>query len=535
MAEGIYARSISAAAAVARARYATNLLDICYDPKAMRKSSTATSRRPRLDPRKLPPAFLKFAWEQLWPRERAKVLNGSPKTIWLFGAGASHHYDFNVWGVPVPLANDFIRAMHQLPTSQGFQSHIGPLVSFLQSERGISPDQAPQWSENIEGFMTSIEAGLDDLRRKKQKRELTHEEVASSLSFSMAFNNMSFICANVVNESQNGPLDPVYRTALDYSSPHDTFITFNWDTLLDRALAATGGWSPNTGYGVSFAASLDRKWGTEVAGQPNYQTRWKLLKLHGSVNWLVPHTGVQPFTMDLVSIAPRSKKVFLYWHSDFPYSAHRARWRGGYAPTCYGYYPPNLPVEYFPKQHISAPKGTVILRTTPISVYEALKAPNDYGVPASPLLITPVRQKAYSAYGRTIGSLWAQATKAIAHADRMVVAGYSFPSTDTRAIGLLKEAVRSPRLRTIEIVAPDAANITDRLRKEIGTVRKLTPLAMTLEKYVFGVLSASAPKLMIEAAARHPEIREWLERVFLLQLAALHKSGGIVGSEEVKP
>jgi hypothetical protein len=26
--------------------------------------------------------------------------------VWLFGAGASHHYNLNPWGVPVPLAND---------------------------------------------------------------------------------------------------------------------------------------------------------------------------------------------------------------------------------------------------------------------------------------------------------------------------------------------------------------------------------------------------------------------------------------------
>jgi hypothetical protein len=79
--------------------------------------------------------------------------------------------------------------------------------------------------------MTSIEAGLDDLRRRKATRELTHDEAAQSMPLSMAFNNMSFICANVVNESQNGPLDPIYRTVLDFSGPDDVFVTFNWDTL----------------------------------------------------------------------------------------------------------------------------------------------------------------------------------------------------------------------------------------------------------------------------------------------------------------
>jgi hypothetical protein len=485
-------------------------------PQATKKKNS------RLDIRTLPPAFLAFAWEQLWPRERAKVLAKGPKTVWLFGAGASHHYNLNPWGVPVPLANDFIRAMHALPTSQGFHSHIGPLVSFLENERGIPAEDIPHWSENIETFMTSIEAGINEFRAKG-KRRLSREEMARSMSFSMAFNNMSFICANIVNESQNGPLDPVYRELLDFAGPNDVFATFNWDTLLDRAHASTGGWSPNTGYGMSFAAALDGDWREQIAGRVNYKSNWKLLKLHGSVNWLVPHTGVKIDTLEFISIAPRSKRVFLYWQSSLPFATHKNRWRGGYAPTCYGYYPPNLPAGYFPKQHISAPKGHVFVRFTPISVYEALKSPDEHGVPSSPLLITPVKQKAYSSYGSTIESLWRQAGASIQQADRLVVAGYSFPATDTRAVELLKSAVNSPNVKTIEVIAPDAVRIASRLRKSVGSSPKLKPQPMTLAEYVFNVLESKAPEMMIRAAESCPEVRRWLELVFLLQITGINK------------
>lgn len=292
---------------------------------------------------KVHPQFLSFAWSNLWPRERAKVLSGSPKTVWLFGAGASHHDNINPWGVPVPLASDFIRAMHFLPTSQGFNSHIGPLISYLENYRGTDPRKVPEWTENIEAFMTSVEVGIDELRKKKAKRALTADEMGDRFSLSAAFNNISFICANVINETQNGPLDPVYRFLLDFCGPEDVFVTFNWDTLLDRALASTGGWSPNSGYGIDFTASLDGNWRKRVIGSVAYKTKWKLLKLHGSVNWLVPYTGVRLDTLEYSSIAPCSKQVFLYWQSMSRYKTHRGRWRGGYAPTCYAYYPPNLP------------------------------------------------------------------------------------------------------------------------------------------------------------------------------------------------
>jgi hypothetical protein len=62
-------------------------------------------------------SFLSFAWLNLTPEHRTRILSKSPKTFWLFGAGASHHYDLNAFGVSVPLANGFFEAFHHVPTS----------------------------------------------------------------------------------------------------------------------------------------------------------------------------------------------------------------------------------------------------------------------------------------------------------------------------------------------------------------------------------------------------------------------------------
>jgi len=98
----------------------------------------------KVDLNKVGDPFLVYCWENLAPRDRAKILAGSPKTIWLFGAGASHHYDLNLRGVPVPLANGFFDAFNLLPTSAGLHAYIGLFISYLQHYRGVPPQQVPQ-------------------------------------------------------------------------------------------------------------------------------------------------------------------------------------------------------------------------------------------------------------------------------------------------------------------------------------------------------------------------------------------------------
>jgi hypothetical protein len=466
--------------------------------------------------------FLRFAWLNLAPEARARILVNSPKTCWLFGAGASHHYDLNAFGLPVPLANDFFKALHKLPTSQGFHAHIGPFVSFLKHYRGVPPEKAGQWEENIENFMTSVESELDRLRESTRGGRYVGEEIERVISYAQVFNNMTFIFANVLNEAQNGPSMSLYRAILETCGPHDSFATFNWDTLLDRALMDTGGWNPNTGYGLNFRAIFDGSWKDSLEGEPKFPTAWKLFKLHGSTNWLVPYAGVHFESLEFTSIVPESDEVFLYWHSSLPYATHNNRWRGGYVPTTYCFYPPNIPGAFFKQEQISAKPGHVFVKATPrfLSPFEEGEAE---GVPSSPVLITPIRQKKYDSYGSTVQSLWTQTVKALEMTGRIVIIGYSFPPTDTRALDLFRGllANRGSEIN-VEIVAPGVADIAKRIGDEYLGKAKVKLHDMKLEDYV-DILSESIPSLMRRAANEHTEVRDWLERIYIS--SAL--SGGI--------
>jgi hypothetical protein len=461
--------------------------------------------------------FLTFAWENLSPRDRARVLTDSPKTVWIFGAGASHHYNLNAGGVPVPLADGFFKAFHELPTSQGFSAHVGPLIAFLANYRGVKPHEASQWTENIEEFMTSIESELNNLRERKKKKGLNRKDMQKAFSLAAVFNNMTFIFANVINEAQNGPSESAFSYLLNYCGPNDTFITFNWDTLLDRALIDTGGWTPNNGYSLPFSLVLDGNWKERVDSSPGFDTNWKLLKLHGSTNWLVPLMHVHLNTFEYVSSVPKSDNIFLYWQSTLPYETHKSRWRGGYVPTCYCYYPPNIPGDAFVQEHLSAGPGRMFAKATLIGIFSPFKEISGKGVPSSPLLITPVHQKRYDMYQTKIENLWQQAADSMRTADQIIIIGCSFPITDTRPLELIRNILdsRGENL-SVEIVAPDAKDIISRIGiRHFSNTKKTVIRSVKFEDYL-QKLSDDAPRYMKRAAAKNNEVKEWLERIYIL-------------------
>ncbi len=469
-----------------------------------------------IDPKDMEDGFLGFCWQNLAPEARARVLAKSSKTFWLFGAGASHHYSLNAFGVPVPLASGFFRAYHQLPISQGFDSYVGPLNNFLQEYRGVTPETVGEFDENIEAFMTSVESELELIRETARDHHLSGDEFAHAISYAMVFTNMNFIFANVLNEAQNGPSMSLYRAILELCGPNDLFVTFNWDTLLDRALLDTGGWNPNTGYGLTFRAVLDGSWKNAFEGDAKFPTNWKLLKLHGSTNWLVPYMGVDFRNWEFQTAVAGTDDVFLYWYSSLPYATHKNRWRGGYVPPTYGYYPPNLPADCFTKEQLSAPPGKMFVKAT-YRFFSPFEEDDPTGsIPSSPILITPVRQKKYDIYKATIQSLWSQAVKGLEDASRIVIIGYSFPPTDTRALDLFRGllAARGKEL-SLEIVAPDVGDIAKRIGEDyLGYAKEVKLHKQTFEEYA-EMLSESMPSLMRQAAAEDPEVQVWLERMYI--------------------
>jgi hypothetical protein len=203
-------------------------------------------------------------------------------TVTLFGAGASHSYSGSKTGFHPPLARGLFEAYTKLAICEDYYVKVGSLVNYVRDTRRVDPREFQEWNEDIETFLTEIHEGLVALA---QNSEESAEWMASFFSLNAAFNECVFLFNSVINEIQNGVVCVNYQRYVNAASAEDVFITLNWDCLLDRVLWESGSWSPVDGYGIEFQGVYDDGWGA----QPNQPRKARLLKLHGSTNWLIPY------------------------------------------------------------------------------------------------------------------------------------------------------------------------------------------------------------------------------------------------------
>lgn len=167
----------------------------------------------------------------------------------------------------------------------------------------------------------------------------------------------------------------------------DAILTFNYDLACERALRTEETWEIGDGYGFSLGAGIT----------PPSKT--KLLKLHGSTNWLgILFDGNMGFSQASNVYGPRP---CLFGERDFTYLGYSKDVRD---PLCKG-----------------------ISRTG-----------------ADPALILPTLHKNFfhqTTFGREWepfwNYIWEQAQQSLGSAEKIVVIGYSMPKADERARELL--------------------------------------------------------------------------------------------------
>jgi len=167
----------------------------------------------------------------------------------------------------------------------------------------------------------------------------------------------------------------------------DTILTFNYDLACERALRMEGTWEIGDGYGFSLGVGIT----------PPSKT--KVLKLHGSTNWLgILFDGNMGFSQASNVYGPRP---CLFGERDFTYLGYS---KDVPDPLCKG-----------------------ITRTG-----------------ADPALILPTLHKNFfhqTSFGREWepfrNYIWEQAQQSLRSAEKIVVIGYSMPKADERARELL--------------------------------------------------------------------------------------------------
>lgn len=388
------------------------------------------------------------------------------KLVILLRAGASKSYDASKTKQRMPIANDFFKTFNKLSISENTWVLIGSIIEYVRIYRNIFLENFHNYNEVIEDLHSEIQEKLYDILIKNRTSFLgdantSEVEFMDNFTIYKAYFELVFLFVSVINEIQNGEVSESHINLAKQLTKNDTIITFNWDTLMDRALDETTDWNPDNGYLVRPKYIYKDKW--DIPEEDEMKNYPYLLKLHGSSNWLtshpIPENGV------LVPTQEQSIKDFcVNVNNNSPYSCYKGRYSEGYENYSYGYYPVNLPLE-----GKSAPEGMLFVSSSFKSPFMKEPTSSDKGLVSIPLIIPPVKKKEYNSFGNLFTSLWEKAEKELSEASEIYIIGYSFPKTDYRSSELFKKAfLKRTNMPKIIIVNPNPELIVERFKYDFG-------------------------------------------------------------------
>ena len=330
---------------------------------------------------------------------------------------------------------------------------IRQIVTYLHDYYGVSPVCFGSFNKDIEELHSEVEDRLN--------HAMSTESIVEKVRFLSVYNQLVFLFTSVINEIQNGPSSNAHCRLVKSLGPNDSLITFNWDTLIDRALLESKNWNMDTGYGVVPAGIYRDEWHN---ADPSKKSGVKLIKLHGSTNWLTSYIVFDEDEQIMFTHDGGPETLFAFESTVNPYSCYDGRYLPGYQDLSYGYYPPNLPIRGKP-----APEGHLLAKFLQRTPFTPKGSSDKSGLVSMPLIIPPVKHKNYSMFGQLFENLWRQAETELVLADRIVVLGYSFPVTDIRTTLLFEQAfMKRDTVPTIVIVNPSPDAIVDLFSIKFG-------------------------------------------------------------------
>lgn len=371
----------------------------------------------------------------------------------VLGAGASRAYDQSPTHQRMPLARDVFQVFSNLNISGNPWALRGDIVKYVSESRGIPPDAFISFNDDIEEFYSEVEGILSETIQRGDKME--------TILTSRIVNQLIFLFASVINEVQNGPASDVHRNIARTLSADDRVLTFNWDTLMDRALKEETQWQTDFGYLVAPRLIHRDGW---IIPNPQPEGVPLLLKLHGSTNWLTSYNLIENGKLTLMQSSDPST-LYVYESALRPYATHAGRFMPGYQPFSYGYYPPNI----LDDPGKPARKGHVFVRARPKFPWVPEGNASDRGLPSMPLIIPPAKAKSYDLFGTLFKTIWSAAEESLVQAEHIILIGYSFPRTDHQSNTLFARSFsKRNSMPRVSIIDPKPGTIADKFRLDFG-------------------------------------------------------------------
>lgn len=372
----------------------------------------------------------------------------------ILGAGASKSYSESPTGERMPIALDFFSTFNKLSISENPFVIIGAIVNYIEKHKKVSINEFFNGSNCIEEFHSEVEA--------EYLRTLKSSNPAEYFLLQKANSELLYLFASVINEIQNGPISKAHCNLASYLTSKDVIATFNWDTLMDRALKSTTNWSTDYGYFTTPKLIYRDNW-----IPPNFEKQNNefplLLKLHGSTNWITSHTILQK-GKPVLSQASSPSTLYVFESTKSPFPAYEGRYMAGYEPFSYGYYPPNIP-----DKGKNAEEGHVIVSFTQRSPWRPKIQGDKSGLTSMPLIIPPVKAKSYDIFGDLFSNLWEKTESGLIEADHIIIIGYSFPRTDLQSNQLFKNAfMKRSSIPKVSIIDPNPDKLVEKFKYEFG-------------------------------------------------------------------
>lgn len=375
----------------------------------------------------------------------------------ILGAGASKSYQDSETKESMPIATDFFSTYNRLEISNNTWVLVGYILNYLERFHNLKYDDFRDYNEDIEKLHSEIEKRLIEAFKLNENgfRDV------DSLMTCNAYVQLNFLFNSVINEIQNGLVSKAHIRLAQKLSSSDTILTFNWDTLMDRALEHETTWTTDNGYFVIPNQIYRNEWVSRTSSTKDDFPY--LIKLHGSTNWLTSYMVAEDGKFKLLQeITP--EEFFVYESTINPYNTYDGRYMAGYNDFSYGYYPPNLPLI-----GNKFDDDMVLVRGIMRTGFNPKGASEDKGLVSMPLIIPPVQDKKYDFYGNLFKELWDKAEESLIEADKITIIGYSFPKTDIKTDELFKNAFsKRNTMPEIVIINPNPELIVEKLAFDYG-------------------------------------------------------------------
>lgn len=351
------------------------------------------------------------------------------RVFWL-GAGASAGSEVSGWPRKPPTINGFFRRGQEVGLHN--DDDFKRLFTFVQNRWGIGErvlvaEESQTTIETLLSFfdMESEIHPVDEARLQNAAyRDACWEFQGCHERLRNYMRKVLFHSGAVPDHPHGGcPLHAAIASGLD---PSDAVISFNYDLIMDKALADTDRWNEWAGYApMTFDKIHDV--GVPHTNLPSRlpcRSNLTYLKLHGSINWF-QSTGLR-CTLE---------------------SEGRSRIEQD----------PNHPQ----RRVISLFSSQAANRDRELSAEGLFE-----GQWCGQLLVPPTMHKDYQAFRH----LWGKAEEALAGAKELVIIGFSFAATDVQAEWLLRRGLtENPNGVAVTLVDQDSC-IRQRIARLVTSV-----------------------------------------------------------------